>query len=73
MRASICPNRASSSVVFFPLWKRGVEGDLARLAHATTVEIPPAPPFSKGGTPRDAAIEVLGKAGIGIVQEAELY
>jgi len=42
--------RASAWVSGLPLSQRGNEGDLATFAWASVSEIPPAPPFKKGGT-----------------------
>jgi hypothetical protein len=40
---------SGADLVFFPLWKRGIEGDLARLAQATVAESPLTPLFQRGG------------------------
>ncbi len=33
----------------FPLFQRGIEGDLATFTSAAASEIPPSPPLKKGG------------------------
>jgi uncharacterized repeat protein (TIGR03837 family) len=42
----------------FPLWKRGIEGDLQTGGTGCDRQIPPAPPFPKGGEHREATVEV---------------
>ncbi len=56
----------------FPLFQRGIEGDLATFACASVSEIPPSPPLIKGGTTTPTASpgnakSAFGKGGSGWV------